>query len=255
VIWDLETRGRAVDTPERRAAVEKGLLERARGIADKQVQEYYLRDFRRRLRDAFADFSPVAGARRRAFGATGPDSRRRLASDPLIGTEDGRADARERVLVATVLNHPDLLDDVAEEFAAVEIGSHELNSLRQAIVEAAAMGEAPDSEALAKSLNARGFGRLVESLVGSRAHVLDWFARPGAARDDALTGFRHALDLHIRVSGGTAELEACESAFAEDPSEENWARLQAVRQQLLEKSAHEDLVTDFGNGSKDNENA
>ena len=255
VIWDLETRGRAVDTPERRAAVEKALMARARGIADKQVQDYYVRDFRRRLREAFADFSPVSGARRRASADTGPASRRRLASDPLIGTEDGRADARERVLVATVLNHPDLLDDVAEEFAAAEIGSHELNSLRQAIVEAAAMGEAADAEELAKSLGARGFGRLVDALLGSQAQVLDWFARPGAARDDALTGFRHALDLHVRGSGGTAELDACESAFARDPSEENWARLQAARQQLLEKSAHEDLVTDFGNGPKDSENA
>jgi len=228
---------------------------RARSIADKQVQEYYVRDFRRRLRDAFADFSPVAGARLRAPGAAGVESRRRLASDPLIGTEDGRADARERVLVATVLNHPDLLDDVAEAFAAVEIGSHELNSLRQAIVEAAGMDEAESAESLEKSLAARGFGRLVEALVGPRAKVLDWFARPGASRDDALTGFRHALDLHLRGSGGTAELDACESAFAEDPSEENWARLQAVRRQLLEKSAYEDLVTDFGTGSKDSESA
>ncbi|MDH3240245.1 MAG: DNA primase [Alphaproteobacteria bacterium] len=251
VIWDLETRGRAVDTPERRALVEKSLMARVRAIADKQVQEYYVRDFRRRLREAFADFSPVAGARRRAVAATGPESRRRLASDPLIGkigTEDGLADARERELVATVLNHPDLLDDVAEEFAAAEIGSHELNSLRQAIVEAAAMGEAADAEELAKSLGARGFGRLVEALVGPRGKVLGSFARAGATRDDALTGFRHALDLHHRVGGGTAELDACESAFAEDPSEENWARLQAVKAHLQAQLAHEGRLLDFGTG-------
>ncbi|HSR54899.1 MAG TPA: DNA primase, partial [Alphaproteobacteria bacterium] len=227
VIWDLETRGRAVDTPERRAAVEKALMTRARGIADKQVQDYYVRDFRRRLREAFADYSPVAGARRRSSGGRPSPGRGRLAADPLIGTEDGRADARERVLVATVLNHPDLLDEVAEEFAAVEIGSHELNSLRHAIVEAAAMGEAADSAKLGEALAARGFTRLADALISARAQVLDWFARPGAAREDALTGFRHALDIHQRGCAGSAELDACESAFAEDPSEENWARLQA----------------------------
>ena len=261
VIWEMETRGRPVDTPERRAAVEKALMGRARSIADKQVQDYYVRDFRRRLREAFADFTPVAGARRRdhraaawSGGARGP-----LASDPLIGTEEGRAEARERVLVATVLNHPDLLAEIAEEFTAAEIGSHEYDSLRQAILDVVAgnreVDREIDRETLAAELAGRGFARIVEGLVGARARVLDWFARPGAARDDALTGFRHALDLHQRVRAGHAELEACESAFAEDPSEENWARLQAVRCELQAALAHEDRLEDFDTPRKGGGNA
>jgi len=256
VIWDMETRGRAVDTPERRAAVEKGLMNRARAIADRQVQDYYVRDFRRRLREAFADFSPVAGARRRApgagFGLGG--TRRRLASDPLIGTEDGLAEARERVLVTTVLNHPDLLNDIAEEFTGAEIGSHELNSLRQAILDAAAAREGLDAEILARELATLGFGRLVEGLVGPRGRVLDWFARPDAARDDALTGFRHALELHHRFGVGKAELDACESTFAADPTEENWARLRAVKSELQTALAHEGRLDDYGAPVKGPEN-
>ncbi len=256
VIWDMETRGRAVDTPERRAAVEKGLMARARAIADKNVQDYYVREFRRRLREAFADFSPVAGARRRTPGG-GPwigAGRQRLASDPLLGTEDGRAEARERVLVCTILNHPDLLEDVAEEFTAAEIGSHEYNSLRQAILEVAANETEIDAAGLAQALEARGFANLVEGLVGDKARVLDWFARPGAARDDALTGFRHALELHHRFGLGKAELEACESAFASDPSEENWARLQAVKSELEAALAHEGRLEDYGDPQKHGSN-
>ncbi len=256
MIWDMETRGRAVDTPERRAAVEKGLLNRARAIADRQVQDYYVRDFRRRLREAFADFSPVAGARRRGPGAglgLG-GTRRRLASDPLIGTEDGLAEARERVLVTTVLNHPDLLNDIAEEFTGAEIGSHELNSLRQAILDAAVAREGLDAEILARELATLGFGRLVEGLVGPRGRVLDWFARPDAARDDALTGFRHTLELHHRFGVGKAELDACESTFAADPTEENWARLQAVKSELQTALAHEGRLDDYGAPVKGPEN-
>ena len=256
MIWDMETRGRAVDTPERRAAVEKGLMNRARAIADKQVQDYYVRDFRRRLREAFADFSPVAGARRRGPGAglgLG-GTRRRLASDPLIGTEDGLAEARERVLVTTVLNHPDLLNDIAEEFTGAEIGSHELNSLRQAILDAAVAREGLDAEILARELATLGFGRLVEGLVGPRGRVLDWFARPDAARDDALTGFRHTLELHHRFGVGKAELDACESTFAADPTEENWARLQAVKSELQTALTHEGRLDDYGAPVKGPEN-
>jgi DNA primase len=261
VIWDMETRGRAVDTPERRAAVEKGLMNRARTIADKQVQEYYLRDFRRRLREAFADFSPVAGARRRApGGGVGAGlglggARRRLASDPLIGTQDGSAEARERVLVTTILNHPDLLNEIAEEFTGAEIGSHELNSLRQAILDVVIASEGLDAEPLARELATLGFGRLVEGLVGPRAQVLDWFARSDAARDDALTGFRHTLELHRRFGVGQAELDACESAYAADPSAENWARLEAVMTELQTVLAHEGRPEDHGAPVKDAKNA
>ncbi|MCZ6637811.1 MAG: DNA primase [Alphaproteobacteria bacterium] len=254
VIWEIETRGRAVNTPERRAAVEKGLMTKARAIADKQVQEYYVRDIRRRLREAFADFSPVAGSRKRRGPGFGPGyagtagaERRRLASDPLIGSEEGRAEARERMLVAIVVNHPDLLDDVAEAFVSVEIGSHELDSLRQAISEVAAneVGDL-DSEGLVKALGALGFGRLVDAMVGRQARMLDWFARPGAERSDALTGFHHILELHHRFGAGKAELDLCESAFAADPTEANWARLQAVKSELQAALAHEDLLEDYG---------
>ena len=247
VMWAIETRNRAIDTPERRAAVEKGLMTRARSIADKQVQEYYVRDFRRRLREAFADFSPVAGARKRRGAGLPPAGRQRLASDPLIGSEDGCAEARERVLLATVLNHPDLLGDIAEEFTNAEIGSHELDSLHQAILEVVAgEGENLDAVGLAAALGALGFGRLVEGLVGRQARVLDWFALPGARRDDALTGFCHVLELHHRFGAGKAELERCESAFAADATEENWARLQAVKSELQAALAHEGLLEDYG---------
>jgi len=245
VIWNLEVRGRPVDTPERRALIEKRLMERARAIADRGVQEHYLREFRARLRAAFADFSPVAGARRRARpgAATG---RARLASDPLMAGAEGSAEARERVLVATVLNHPEILAEVAEELSGAEIGNHELDSLRQAILEIAATGGVPGAEALAQALAERGFRRTVEALSGAAARVLDWFARPGAARADALIGFRQVLALHQRFGGLRAALEAGESALAEDMTEAQWERFRALKAEAEDPAAAEAEIEDFG---------
>jgi DNA primase len=241
VVWDIETRGRPVDTPERRALVEKNLMSRARTIAERSVQEQYVGEFRARLRDAFADFSPVAGARRRI----GPPGARRaftrLVSDPLIGSEDGRAAARERVMVACILNRPDLLRDLADEFAAVEIGSHEYDSLRLAILDVAAghagRGDEPlDGATLARALAERGFAGTVMALTGPAARVLDWFARADAARDDALTGFRQVLALHRHFGGLRAELALSEHALAADMTEEQWERFRALK---AEEEAHE----------------
>ncbi|MGE0652916.1 MAG: toprim domain-containing protein, partial [Alphaproteobacteria bacterium] len=241
VIWDLETRGKPVDTPERRALVEKNLMGRARAIAERSVQEQYVGEFRARLREAFADFSPVAGARRRI----GPPGTRRtfmrLASDPLLGSEDGRAAARERVMVACVLNRPDLLRDVADEFSAVEIGSHEYDSLRLAILDVAAAhagreGDALDSATLARALAERGFAGTVAALTGPAAQVLDWFARADAAREDALTGFRQVLALHRHFGGLRSELARGEQDLADDMTDEQWERFRALK---AEEEAHE----------------
>jgi DNA primase len=251
MIWEMETRGRPVDTPERRALVEKALMDRARSVADASVQDYYIREFRARLREAFSDFSPVAGARRR-FGPGGRPNLRgtgrdRLRADPLIGTEDGRAEARERVLVACVLNHPELLAEVADELVAVEIGSHEYDSLRLAILDVAAGPDgALNGEAMVAALTERGFGPLVAGLSGARARVTDWFARPGAAPADALTGFRQVLALHQQFGGLKAALEESESLLAEDMSEAQWERFRAL---MAEAEAHGQIAAeneDFG---------
>lgn len=275
VIWDMETRGKPIDTPERRALVEKNLMARARSIADRAVQEHYVGEFRARLREAFADYSPVAGARRR-FGAerggfgpgrpgggfgpgrggfghnrapSGP-----LASDPLFGTEEGRAEARERVLVACVLNHPDLLAEVADEFAGIDIGSHEYDSLRQAILDVAAV-HAAESEtplspaALALRLAERGFGRSVEVLAGPAARVIDWFARDDAARADALIGFRQVLALHRRFGDLQAELAAGEDRLAEDMTEAQWERFRALKAAAEAPDHMAAEIDDFGQAS------
>ncbi len=246
-VWEMETRGRPVDTPERRAAIEKALLERARRIADRSVQEHYVGEFRARLREAFADFSPVVGARRRP-GNFARDARimgGKLASDPLIGTEDGRAEARERVLVATVLNHPALLAEVAEELAGVEIGSHELDALRQALLDVAAGGEM-DAACLRNALAERGFERTVVMLSGPSARVLDWFARADAAPADALIGFRQVLALHRRFGDLRTALEACESELAEDMSEAAWERFRALKAEAEGLGALGAEIDDFG---------
>src|SRR5690242_5001370 len=52
-LWTLETQAGPLDTPERRAALEHRLEERARQIADRAVQTHYLRFFREKVFEIF----------------------------------------------------------------------------------------------------------------------------------------------------------------------------------------------------------
>jgi DNA primase len=58
VVWRLETEGKAADTPERLAGLEKRLEEQALRIADRKVQFRYLASFRDRVKALAASLRP-----------------------------------------------------------------------------------------------------------------------------------------------------------------------------------------------------
>jgi hypothetical protein len=73
-------------------------------------------------------------------------------------------------------------------------------------------------------------------LTGPAAQVLDWFARAGAAREDALTAFRQVLALHRHFGGLRGELARGEHDLASDMTDEQWERFRALK---AEEEAHE----------------
>jgi DNA primase len=155
--------------------------------------------------------------------------------DPLGRGDQGEAGRRERVLLATILNHPEILSEVTEELAHILLESRDLDSLRLAIIEVAAEREGDahsasgvlDVGALRDHLTERGFLSLIERLCGAQAGAGESFVRPEADAVDALQGWRYVLDRH-RLAELKAEIRAAEAAYAQDPSNENWVRLEAL---------------------------
>ncbi|MEX1147571.1 MAG: DNA primase, partial [Sphingomonadales bacterium] len=54
MLWESLTRGVDIDTPERRAGLERAVMGRLNDIADNRVQSFYRDDFRARLRELFS---------------------------------------------------------------------------------------------------------------------------------------------------------------------------------------------------------
>jgi DNA primase len=73
---------------------------------------------------------------------------------------------------------------------------------------------------------------IAQRLEGGAASKSDRFARAGASREEAETGFLHIVERHRRTITLEAELRAAERALAEDMNEGNWARLRAIHAQL-----------------------
>lgn len=249
MIWQRETEGADFSTPERRAAFERRLREMVRAISDDSVRRHYGEEFARRLETLWQPRRhdgnrPPRPANARARPPLGPS--RALRASPLLRGGAQPLVPREALLVATIVNHPELLEEEAETFAALEFASGELDRLRRAILDIAAHEGAADAAALDARLRELGFAALIDRLADIARRGRHRFATVQASRRDTLTGWRHTTALHRKASTLNKELKAAERALAEEGSEESLARLKDIQAQIEGLEGREALIEGFG---------
>jgi DNA primase len=252
MLFVRETEARDFDTPERRAALERRLRDLVAEVGDENLRRHYRADMERRLATLFGADKPAFGARRALRARAGrrtpfdPGPRLGVASEPL---PQGRPLAgrpkyppREVTILAIALCHPDLLAHYAEEVAALEFSSRALADFRDRLLAAAvattSAADAPEAAGLAKER---------ELILALAARMPDWWSmRPEAAAGDAEQVLRQSLALHQKVRALNKELKLAEKALAEDFSEQNFARLRDIRENLADLAGIEAVVEGFG---------
>ncbi len=238
MLWQVETRGRALDTPERRAGLRKDLLARASRIAERSVQDYYRAEFDRRLDKLYGRGREWGGERRRGRGWRPVEEGAGLRS---TGNVDVLELRHRQALLAAAINHPELLDAFGEELGAFDLPPGELDTLRQELLKCEALGL--DSDKLSSHLKAIGFSAVLDRLMTRDVYELAPFAAPWASLDEAMRGWRHLYGIFRRRRHLDRELETAQRAMAEDFSERNWAYLSALRREL---NSEEDASDDWG---------
>lgn len=114
VLWDRETQGTAIDTPERKAALEKRLEDLVREIKDNRVLRAYQLRFRLKLSNLF--WTSERGAR-------GPGGRAGLPqAQPMPPMPGGDLVGLERVVLGLCVEYPDLFEAAAERVLALDFG-------------------------------------------------------------------------------------------------------------------------------------
>jgi DNA primase len=265
MLWQRALDRNDRSTPERRAQFERDLRSTLNSLNDDVVKKHYLAEFAERTRALFqpAGGYRVSGKRRPAFAGEGrrpfrpalrpwavqepPTAQlRQLAAQPHFRSG---AERRERLIVLTLVNHPDLLHEFLDEFAGLEITTPELDTLRSQILDSAAMGNGLDGSDLRAHLSQLGSGPLLDRLESQAKRLNEWFLGSGAAQDDARTGLRQMIALHRKTVTLERELKAAEAAFAADPTEEKLNALKAVREQLSSHAGQEAQIAGFGAAS------
>lgn len=233
ILWQQLTAGRRVDTPERRAGLRQAMDKLAATISDQTVRGQYQAEFRRRFDAAY---SKPRGGRMRQSGRQQAGQRfEPVGPAPNVGSNDEEGRRRERIMLICLINHPALLEQFAEDLAALSFASPELDRLRQALATVAASGEDFDRDGLRIALDGHASQGEIDGLLvptgWDGSHVAEAFARPEAADDEAARGFHHLANLHRRRAV-EADLRAAEAVLADTMSEEALAHLVALRHQL-----------------------
>lgn len=265
MLWQRALNQNDRATPERRAQFERELRSVINMINDDVVKKHYLAEFAGRTRALFQPASAQRrpGGLRQMQGMTGrrggkPFARpwdvpqpptaqlKQLASQR--GFQTG-AERRERMILLSLVNHPELLHEFLDDFASLEITVPELDALRGLMIDRAALETGLDAVALRDHLIDQGSGPLLKRLETQARRLNEWFLGSGAAQDDARTGLRQMIALHRKTVTLERELKAAETAFAAEPTEENLAALKAVRDQLSSQSGAEARIAGFGAAS------
>ncbi len=224
VLWECGVGAGRLDTPERRADLERRLMDQIGVIVDRTVQAEYRRFVRNRLFEFARQTSPRAARMTRprpSFVRDGPEP------PPRSGLRIQREN-----LFRLVLQFPSLIDEVAEEFATLEIPEPELDSLRRQILELDAAESGLDAHTLQQHLVRDGLAATVERLLLPSVDTtfLVRCSDPICARKE-----------WVRVTGMLTGGDRCALAEATDDlisdvCPESWERFLAARERILLES-------------------
>ena len=265
LIFSREAEGQALDTPERRAALERRLRDVAATIRDESLRRHYQEDFRERLAVLFGrtgggsrrGFERGGGGGGQGFGA--PRFLRRgetpnlrapfapsaaLLQSRLFVAPKESLSPREGLILAVLLNHPNLLARHAEEVARLELDSDSAVRLRNVLL---GLVE-PDlsHELLRERLIEAGFSALLQIIEANATFSTLWCVRPDAHESDADEVLRQAMALHHKQRALNRELRLAEAVYAEDDRDVNFAALVDIRAQLSALEGAEATVEGFG---------
>ena len=240
VVWSLAVDGKPLDTPERRAALEKDLHDRAFGIADQTVQRQYWTTLKDKLwqmgranrapKQGNSTFqaNPSFGGARFPRRPPPPGSALRGPDGMLPGV--GRLVPpvpvrvrQERMLLGLLVAYPPLIERVAERLGEIGFSDSELDNLRRGILKHLDSARDLDEVALCAHLRSDGYSRVLDSLLDANEYKI---ARPAVVHE-ASSLWDHIFILYAR-NDLHAESGAAVDSFARDPSEANFAYLAAM---------------------------
>ena len=202
---------------ERQAALRQRFNELTGSIQDREVRGLFRQAIEQNWRARFGGRTgrgAAAGGRNRPAPAyLAPETGRRGVGNNRLAARLANPDAAiERELLAPILAHPALLEEVEEELGGLDFADSTLENLRQEIISWYSDVEHLDQKGLSDHLTSNGFASLVEQM--SRANPWTaWYSRENMGRDEVLAGWRARVEQHRRLTDWRSSKDAVAKAI------------------------------------------
>ncbi len=231
MIWQQEVMAKPLNTPERRADLERRLNHRIEAITDRSVQFQYRSEFRDRLRRHFTAFrAPGGRGPRRRQGRQGPGQRHDLPPREAFGPRIDIANLptqQEYWLIALIINQPRLIEHEWEALSQLNLSSHGLDRLLREILNLVASRQELDSRDIHRHLMGHGFEAQLKKVASPALYRQAAFAAPDAPAAEA-AGALTAMLAAFGKRRLTADRAAAERDLAENMTDEGYERLRRI---------------------------
>ncbi len=262
-LWEREIRGARTDTPEAKAALEFKLKSLANEIADQSVRKHYGQAFNDKLYQLFRagrGFGAKSNTQRgggnyqsggqgrfsRGGGNKGYQVSSSLKRTLMPNASGSGVASREAVILASLINHPELVEMHLEDLAEIDLQSGIVRKMLDLILAAYSGNPEIKAEQLRDRLSGAGFGEELARVDHIMKNQGIWQVTSQADFRDAEVGLNHALALHYKSHRLNRELKAAEMALGNEPSEESYERLRDIQNQITSVDGTEALIEGFG---------
>ncbi len=217
-IWLSATEDRPLTTPEQRAGLWAELDTQIRTIADGQVQTLYRVDLRRRF-DALFLHSRAFGQRDKQKGFSKFGAK---PTGPRPSSVRSGAVVEARIMLAMMINHPFMFDELSEAFAELTLPVA-WEPLRQTLF-TLLTEQTLDAQALGVHLRSSGHEAVLNDVLGSATTDRAKFVKAGTSEEQVRAGW---LDVWNRTHSRILEKEL--AMARSDPNRTDDQALERIR--------------------------
>ncbi|MDD9899792.1 MAG: DNA primase [Alphaproteobacteria bacterium] len=192
MLWQEQAATRDLSQPEARAGLWSALMDRARAISDAAMQEFFVHEIKQRVRDVFLTLAPQKKAPYRRGYNKQPEHGAHAAYRPMQGKVKplkSKKFMREKILIAAMIQYPELYDEFSEEFGLLRCDSLDCDQVRHSLISLLDQRNDLDYQAVKTHLVESGQGRILDDLFEPSLFLHAGFVKPDQPYDDVRQGW------------------------------------------------------------------
>ena len=242
VLWSIFMQDRLFSTPEQKAIARRDLGHVLKEITDPDVRHFYREELTNRLQILMEPKgrgqapSYQGYDQRRSFPKSSLNSSPLKSGFPAISrVSPNKNHLGHKILLATLLNHPTLVEDTAESLMLLGDEAEKYDGLRQAILSLIAENPSLLAAELQDLLRKKGFDSLLSELLTPQIYSFAPFAKETSTREEALAGWKEVWHRTVAKHYLAAETFRTATAVRDQFDEETWERFKFLKNQVVSK--------------------